>query len=103
MRRKGPPRFFLDSPAPYPKAAPELWGILLYSSHRSYSIWWGIFLVARSRERRRLTINGAAQNAAGRRQNSTLGSIDHDSEGIVESIRCRRCGGTGLYPSKYLE
>ena len=57
----------------------------------------------RSRERRRMATNGAAQNAAGQRQDSTLGSIDHDSEGIVESIRCRRCGGTGLYPSKYLE
>ncbi len=24
-----------------------------------------------------------------------LGSIDYDGEEIVESIRCRRCGGTG--------
>jgi hypothetical protein len=24
-----------------------------------------------------------------------LGSIDHDGEEVVESIRCRRCGGTG--------
>jgi hypothetical protein len=24
-----------------------------------------------------------------------LGSLDHDVEEIVESIRCRRCGGTG--------
>ena len=24
-----------------------------------------------------------------------LGSISHDGEEIIESIRCRRCGGTG--------
>ena len=24
-----------------------------------------------------------------------LGSLDHDGEEIVESIRCRKCGGTG--------
>jgi hypothetical protein len=24
-----------------------------------------------------------------------LGSIDHDGEEIVETMRCRRCGGTG--------
>jgi len=24
-----------------------------------------------------------------------LGSLDHDGEGIVEAIRCRRCKGTG--------
>jgi hypothetical protein len=25
-----------------------------------------------------------------------LGSLDHDGEEIVEAIRCRRCGGTGV-------
>jgi hypothetical protein len=24
-----------------------------------------------------------------------LGSLDHDSEELVEAIRCRRCNGTG--------
>jgi hypothetical protein len=24
-----------------------------------------------------------------------LGSLDHDGEEVVESIRCKRCGGTG--------
>jgi hypothetical protein len=24
-----------------------------------------------------------------------LGSLDHDGEEVVESVRCRRCGGTG--------
>jgi hypothetical protein len=24
-----------------------------------------------------------------------LGSLDHDDEEVVESIRCRRCGGSG--------
>jgi hypothetical protein len=42
-------------------------------------------------------------NAAGRRQNSTPGSIDHDGEETVESVRCRRCGGTRLHSSKCVE
>ncbi len=24
-----------------------------------------------------------------------LGSLDHDGEEVIESVRCRRCGGTG--------
>jgi hypothetical protein len=48
----GPPRISLDSPAPYPKALPKLWTLLSDGSHRSYIIWWGILLMARSRGRR---------------------------------------------------
>ena len=29
-----------------------------------------------------------------------LGSLDHDGEEIVEAIRCRRCGGTGIIPEE---
>ena len=66
----GPPRISLDSPTPYQKAPPKLWPLLSDGSHRSYIIWWAIFLMARSRERRQLATNGAPQNAAVRCQNS---------------------------------
>ena len=32
-----------------------------------------------------------------------LGSLDHDGEEVVESVRCRRCGGTGKPLSKTTE
>lgn len=67
---RGLPRISLDGPAPYPKAPPKLWPLFSDGSHRSYIIWWGIFLMARSRARRQLATNGAPQNAAVRCQNS---------------------------------